>query len=249
LINRNDAHYYSFPIVSDNTPIEHFTHQRDILCGTCFSLKNGIFLTAGHVAKAALKNEYCAVEIWEQAYRPYYFDKNEIEIFEDYDLAILKTKNTPSNALEFLWKTKPQSSGIQVRAIGFAHGLDLEQKAFALRTFTGFIVGSVTNCRDIPAKCGGYELSFVSPVDLSGSPLLLGCDLIGCVEGVSESRIKVKTYEKIEKEENKVKKIIEEYECINFTIAIRTDAILLLNSRILGMPVIDYLKNNNLIRE
>ncbi len=248
LINKNDGHYYAFPILSDDTPIENLSFQRDILCGTCFSLKNGIFLTAGHVAEAALQRKYCAVEIWEEGYKPYYFEKNDVEIFTDYDLAILKTKKAPPNVCEFLWETRFQTSGPQVNAIGFAHGFDLEQKALTLRKFTGFIVASLTYCKNIPAKCGGYELSFVSPTDLSGSPLLLNNVLIGYIKGVSESKIRTKIYETVEKENDGIKRITEEYELVSFSIAVRTDAILSLQSKILGTTIIDYLRNNNFIK-
>ncbi len=166
MINRNDLHYYSFPILSDDDPFGNFPIQRNILRGTCFSLGNGIFITAAHVAAGALEHNYSAVGVWEEQYKFYFFGKQNVEIFDRYDLAILKTNNSPYNVCQFMWELNPQPAGILVRAPGFAHGLDLEQNALILRNFTGFIVASLTRCRNIEARCGGYELTFVAPIDL-----------------------------------------------------------------------------------
>jgi hypothetical protein len=247
MINRNDLHYYSFPILSDDYSFGNSPIQRNILRGTCFSLGNGIFITAAHVAAGALEYNYSAVGVWEEQYKFYFFGKQNVEIFDRFDLAILKTNNSPNNVCQFMWEPSPQPAGILVRAPGFAHGLDLEQNALILRNFTGFIVSSLTRCRNIEARCGGYELTFVAPIDLSGAPLLTAeNNIIGYITGVASSGTEVNTSERVDENSKEIIRT-KEYERINFGIAVRSEAILELESQLLGGNVINYLRAQKLI--
>ena len=243
-----DLHHYAFPVLGCNVPFDQPDYSgKLVLNGTCFSVKNGIFLTAAHVLKGALSAKFHAVYIWGgTSFIAYYFD--DYEFFEDYDLAVFRTIIEPSiNVEEFSWRDNTLSSAAFVSAVGYAHGLDIEQNSLSLRSFSGFIVSAPTYCKQVKSRARAYELSFVSPLDLSGAPLLNNLNIHGYIIGMSESKILINKYETIEKDNEEVRRVTEEYNYTYFSIAIRTEAILALSSRILQATLGDYLARNNLL--
>ena len=88
----------------------------------------------------------------------------------DVDLAVLKVRDFDFKALNWISGTLREFEA--VRTLGFAFGLDVEEKSLTSRAFAGSVVSS-RPLTPLPGRPWGYELTFAAPRGLSGAALML----------------------------------------------------------------------------
>jgi hypothetical protein len=218
--------------------------------GTCFNLRNDIFITAGHVLKNVLNhNEKVLTVSIPGTDRFGRFEIREHEFFENFDLSLFRVdlsemslsavpENFKGMSIQpFRWSTVYCDVLDDFTTFGYPFAL-IERKnisGYLMRAFKGHIV--CANYLD-----NVYELSIQCPRGLSGAPLLNSNNaVVGIIVGSSISKINVyKTKETIS-EKNQTT-IYEQDETIYFGQAIMSPVIINIHSNLLAMRIVDYLK-------
>src|SRR5918994_343705 len=229
------------------------------LVGSAFALGDNYMITAGHVA-ARLTDENRTLVVG--LYRPdTEFDVAPVIEVEHLgcDLAILQIDLNPSHSADrfhrFGWSTAPLVPFTQVRSVGYAYGVHhVEDRRFTIvRGFQGHIVSRLTQFK--PAGMSeppfeAYELSFVAPRGLSGSPLtnVAGRVVIhGVVIGNSESRMLIFRDEELVQSDRT--QIVERYEALTLGIAVPASEVYGQSSHLLGATVYDHLRQHGLLAD
>ncbi len=214
-------------------------------------------ITAGHVAeRIAFKPDDCAVVALTDPDESY-IAAPVVELDAlPHDLALIRVQFLQSNHAEFFIRHKWTGFNLQplddVQSWGFAYG---HQEVMSLvfgvqRAFKGYVVCNRPGWQrlgtnDIPFPV--YELSFQAPRGLSGAPLL-NADTIptvfGVVIGNSESRMLV--HHSTEVDAGGEQRITEQYESLTLGIAVRSDAILRLKSKLITGTIGEHLESKGL---
>lgn len=216
--------------------------------GTGFSVAENIFFTAGHVVQEIQAQEL-TVSIGinvENTIR--HFPVTDVEVLPEIDLAILKTETSLKAAKQFRWNLKKLGMLQEVSAVGFPFAVDFSESKAYVRSFRGYIV-SEHDWERLLTKPRVYEISFLAPAGLSGSPLLL-MDIPPSVCGyiIGNSKIEIPVLRDIERiSEDKSKIIVERYEMSTFGISITIESIMDIKSQILGGSIKKFLVENELI--
>ena len=142
--------------------------------GTAFCIARDLFITAAHVYEAAASYGEVALSRLTPG-RQQTQTVREFEVFPDIDIALLRCPNLWAEILPFNFD--PLYYLTDVVALGFAFGLELsgeegESHVHQLRAFKGHVM-TRRALSMVPSMPPGYEVSFVPPPGLSGSPLLL----------------------------------------------------------------------------
>lgn len=216
----------------------------DFVAGTAFSIGNDYFITAAHVVDQTANHQ-----------REIGCFENEVlvgvpvravETFHDIDVAILHAPDV-SGAQPFPWSESTPNRLEDVFAAGYPFAFDNRSMNLTARAFGGHIVAT-QDCQELPGKPSAIELSFQCPRGLSGAPVVTRgrepC-IIGLVVGNQSTQMNVFTDKEVITEGNVT--IVERYEAMNIGIAIRSQAILALQSRMIG-SVREYLTNAGLLR-
>jgi hypothetical protein len=194
------------------------------LYGTGIPLGGGCVMTAYHVAanveatKQLMLVGYGVAPLYTSLARVYHS-------WPDYDLAVLRADALKSPPLN--WFPGQLQSMAEVRTMGYAYGLDLQENTVTSRAFLG-AVAAVRNFPNLQARPGIYELSFAAPRGLSGSGLFppYGPLVYGMIVGNHRTEMLVFSDRETIEEAGGERTIVERYEALNLGIAIRSDVIL-----------------------
>lgn len=244
---------YSFPLVSVTGPNEALSITG--MYGTATHLNNGIFITAAHSIKNASEHEKFGLsfltDLRDSAtgiHNSQTHFVSDYELFEDYDLGLIRLSEPNTRALSYKWDASPGLMFENVMAIGFPHAHDAPNKFYATRGLKGHIV-----CQNIFFRFKSnpkiYELSFHCPRGISGAALADTIDIPkvkGYIIGNEANEIMVFSEREID-EASGEKTVFEKYETTKFGIAIQVSNILPLSSRILGGTFEEYLKREGLL--
>jgi len=243
---------YVFPVIGGCYKNNKDFIAKDIF-GTCFSISNDVFLTAGHVLEG-IEEEHLSVSIGKKVNKKFiHYSASKYEIFPNFDLAIIKVSSKMKDAKQFNWELEELALLDEIRTVGFPYALDFKSGRIDVRAFMGYVVNASGFGR-LQASPRSYELSFISPKGLSGAPLFRSSKMFpplkGYVIGNSHIKIPILNEEEVEKEGGKnITKIIESYEQSSFGIAIQVDSILNIESEILGNSIFDFIEANKLIQK
>jgi hypothetical protein len=144
-----------------------FDLARGVFHGTAFCIAPNLFLTAGHVFRAARSDgaEVCVARLTPGNFHG--ITVHDFELFDAPDLALLYCPGLAADIVPINFTTLPFLA--DVFSAGFAFGFDPPK--FHVRAFKGYVV----NRRELdgsPVSPPAYELSFIPPPGLSGAPLL-----------------------------------------------------------------------------
>jgi hypothetical protein len=147
-----------------------FPMARDVIFGTAFAITDDLFLTAGHVVEAAASVGDVSLGRLTVAASDGIFDvAADWEVFAGVDLALIKCSDLSPSIYQMHFDPLPIFK--EVRALGFAYGLDPEYHNYAPRGFLGHVVAGAQlfGWRTQPLA---YEVSFIPPKGLSGAALV-----------------------------------------------------------------------------
>jgi hypothetical protein len=249
-------------------PAEHrgrgkFSSDSGAVAGTCFSIGNGIFMTAGHVAAGIRESGKVGIVL---AVSPQRDTPRALPVaeFEDLpcDIGLLRVpsaaKLPPDWIYTLRWRRTPIVQFDDVRTLGFPHGSHTLGKRTNViqRAFRGYIVCDPPEF-ELPAfggqRFGLYEVSFPAPLGLSGAPLLFGTGqflpriaVSGVIIGNSQYKMFVPgSGETIS--ENGETTIVERYESLSLGIAVPVQDILPLRSELVASTIGEYLEAQDLL--
>lgn len=213
--------------------------------GTSFSLGRGFFATNAHVIEGASSCSCWGIgfvkeKLWKT------IRASDYEVFESHDFGIIRADGVPAKTMS--WKPDPLSISQEVQAVGYPYGLDLESEAILLRCFRGSIVSDRT-WKKLPGNPWIYELSFLCPRGISGAPLVeFGSApiVVGIVFGNLMTDMIVFS-EKERTADGLETVIFEKTETLHLGLALRSNAVLGLHSRLLGKTVQEHLQEQDLL--
>lgn len=215
----------------------------NIVMGTAFAISENYFATAAHVITACLEDE-------DKVPGLVYFDENggalfqeieEYEIFENCDIALLEVEGIPTEPLPWNGGELPVLNNIFTMGYPYAfYPVDEDINHIKTRGFKGYIVSTGPHY-DLSSHPLAYELDFLCPRGISGSPLLRRLeDGNYVVKGIiiaSKSTSMVVSRLREEDSENNTTTIYERSEILHLGIAIQSSVILEIWSDLLD----DYL--------
>ena len=212
--------------------------------GTAFPILNNYYVTAAHVIESAAEHESYAL-LNKSGKRLKFVEINDIEVFQNYDLAILEVQSLESESRE--WCERNLSMLEDVYTVGFPHAFDYENFVLSIRSFKGETVSNYIKY-DSKSKPLCYELSFQCPKGLSGAPLFLrkSNQVAGIIIGNNTSEIEILRYK-----ETVTEKITRETVCndaVHFGVGLSINSILNIKSKLLGAKIRDYLTSNNRLK-
>ena len=205
--------------------------------GTAFPIGMGCFLTAAHAIHAASENPWFGLafadgEIWRAS------PLMDFKTIDDCDLSVVRAKLPKTRSLEWGLGELPMLHPVQV--VGYPYSLDLQHFVIRIRAFAGHVVSNLT-FYDLSANPRAYELSFPCPRGLSGSPLLdSNLHVAGLITGNKATQMLVFSNREILSEGQR-QTIVERYESLQLGIAIQSDSLVGLESRILEGSLYDHL--------
>jgi len=200
--------------------------------GTCFCLKDNIFVTAGHVLRAAITHDYYAIGFVDsERYKGVQIE--EYEINDDIDIAVFKG-NINGQAI-FPISNEQHPMLFPVKTCGYPYALNQDIGTLSLRGFQGTIV-SYTRNQQLAGKPGCYELSFTCPRGLSGSPLWDVTDkqkIAGVIIGTSNSEMIIHSERTVDSNGNE--SIYEKTEVMHLGIAVHIQEVSKVNFTMLDV--------------
>jgi S1-C subfamily serine protease len=211
------------------------------LFGTAFSIGGGLFLTAGHVLRGASDEIEARVGNNEDRNWKSY-EVTDSEILPSLDVAIIQCRVPIRSALMWHKGELPMLSPVQ--STGYPYGMDPERASIDVRAFAGYVVTGRTH-HLLSQGPRAYELSFACPRGLSGAPLFTDRALVcGMVTGNYRTQMAILTDREVTDDGKTV--ITETYEMLHFGIALQSDSLIGLTSRLLPDGLARHLVNNGL---
>jgi hypothetical protein len=203
----------------DRQPDGPFPMARDVIFGTAFAIADDLFLTAGHVVEAAASVGDVSLGRFAISTADGAFDvAADWEVFEGVDIALIKCPGFSPAIFQMHFGKLPIFS--EVRAMGFANGLEPEYHSYAPRGYLGHVVAGLQQFR-LRGQPFSYELSFVPPKGLSGAPLIPSGFGPSTAAGIVTSSQSVEV----------------DGSATHVGVAIAAEELLRLSSRIIGGPV------------
>jgi len=214
------------------------------LGGTAFGIGPDVFVSASHVAKAALQYPVPCIgflaqgpdspehRIWAKA------PIEDAETHDDLDLALLKCRGRPYAVLP--WRVKRLNLLDPVISGGFPYGHDPENLRLFSRMYSGHVSAHYPFL-EFKAKPDVYELSFSAPRGLSGAPLMIlvpggSPEVVGYVFGNGKSSMLVASDAEVVREGNK-ETIVERYESLSYGLAVSSYSVLDVHSNLLKTTI------------
>lgn len=221
------------------------------VCGTAFPIGGQYFLTAGHVVRAAREFPiatlgFISVDAGRGATASRSALIAETEIIESLDLAVVACGDGPWIAPA--WASTEVPLLTLVMCPGYPFALHAEHEWMYLRAYRGHIVAG-RPIFQLSARPAGYELSFSAPRGLSGAALLIESDapvVVGCIIGNERSGMLVHS-EREREIEGERERIVEQYEWLNYGVAVSSIAILDAESKLLGSRIRDHVAKHRLL--
>lgn len=244
------AYDYVFPVVGGDHAPRAATGGPAYLInqvyGTAFCLAENYFVTNEHVIRNASANTWWGIAFPdEQRLKAVPVDHHES--FSSIDIGILSAAVPKAKHLK--WCSDELAMLTNVQASGFPHALDLSELTLTIRSFPGTVVSAKTWSR-LPAKPRVYELSFLCPRGISGSPLWRVGGTLPCVVGVvfGNSITEMIVHKEVEKvKEGDKTTIYEKVEALHLGLAIQVQSLLSVESSLLGMHIGDFLRTHSLL--
>ncbi|AMC11904.1 hypothetical protein Lupro_11790 [Lutibacter profundi] len=241
------AYDYVFPVFGGILTKEGHFNPKNIF-GTAFYIENNFFITCAHTIKKAEEQEIVALGFQNEQGQLSFSKIRDSEVFEDNDSGILVA--SIERAKSYPWLSQKLAMLNNVMSVGYAFGFDNKHSEVLIRAFKGHItmVGYNHNFPKTPAH---YELSYMCPRGISGAPLLFKHKnqpyICGFTVGNEQTSMIVWSSEDIEEETNS-KTVYQREESFHRGIAMQSKSFFELESKLLGMKIIDYLKSTDLLK-
>jgi V8-like Glu-specific endopeptidase len=220
------------------------------LCGTCFAIGEGVFVTAAHVIRCAKSHPVAAVVFVPMGSGTGSTGSMEAriedyELFDDHDLGLFTCEGGPYDVRS--WIRQRVNPLTDTTCFGYPYGLDHQLKRITIRFFRG-VISAQHPIEQLTASPDGYELSFPAPRGLSGAPVLAtaGLHVLGIVVKNAQSQMLVASDTEIVTEGGE-RTIVERYEYLTYGIAVGSSAALALKSRLLGCTIEEHLAKHRLL--
>lgn len=247
-INKNQprANEITFPVLGGKEDEKGNFVPHEIY-GTAFYINNNFFLTCGHTINNARSMGVIVLGFLNEDGTLSYSKVEDFEIFEKNDTGLIYA-NIP-NAVAYPWFNQKLAMLNNVVSTGFPYGYDKINNQVLMRGFKGHItmVGYNHNF----SKSPHYELSYQIPRGLSGGPLIFIHNnnhfICGITIGNEITEMIVDSFKEKTQEGDQLT-IYERSEAFHRGIAIQTASFYDINSRILKMTFLDYLKINDMIK-
>jgi V8-like Glu-specific endopeptidase len=214
------------------------TTPHDIF-GTAFPIGPNLFLTAGHVLKAAAERAFVGlgVAIGENLRA---LKTTSYEIIESHDIGLIAIPWGRSKG--FVWTISECGMLESVQSIGYPYAVDRTNMSIVLRGFTGHIV-SARYLHHLSAVPKVYELSYPCPRGLSGAPVWTASrNVAGIIIGNSISEMDVYSEKEIDTQGRAVT-VYRRVEALHLGIALQTSAVIGAHSKLLGKTIGEYLRS------
>jgi Trypsin-like peptidase domain len=229
-----DTRLIAFAVARGRVDVERRRFAPTEIHGTAIPIAPGLFLTAAHVALAAGATDTAAIGQADDRGFAFY-PVVDVEMFEAVDLAVLKANVPPVRPV--VWSVQEAELTREVMAIGYPYALNTANNAIEVRALTGTIV-SGTNGYELRARPRVYELSFPCPRGLSGAALTLRRDAycaLGVILGNRSTDMVV--YSENEIGHDGTSYYSEKVESLRLGYALQAEALLAVDSRLLGGPL------------
>jgi len=174
------------------------------------------------------------------------------------DLALMRVAFTIPESVRWFnqitWSRISLTPFTPVRAVGYAYGTHTidDKTSVVVRGFPGTVVSYLNEFRPLSMQgppFRAYELSFLAPRGLSGSPLLNAqgnLQIHGMIIGNAETRMMVfRSEERIQDSDNTT--IVEQYEALVLGMAVSAEEILPRRSSLLGLTIEEHLAKHQLL--
>ena len=248
LENLNHLH---FPVVG--LEFKDGKYEIKEIYGTAFAINNDFFVTAGHVITNAQECEKYGMAYLIDGKTKFSIGLiKEAELDKNNDIGIFKIRIPYAKCLK--WNLGDYPILADVCTTGFPYGLNRLEKGILARSYKGYIVTLKPFYRQLNhAQC--YELSFSCPRGLSGAALLsrgASNSIRGVIIGNEQSQMEVYREKEESKTENTKETVIQtliQSEYLTHGIALHSTEIVQNNYSILGMSLLQYLSDNQMIAE
>jgi hypothetical protein len=228
--------------------------------GTGFSIGGGACLTAGHVAAELLARPAERSAVLGFHYEGTWIGAEVVDAeVLPADVGILKFAPKEGVVYEqppaFQWSLAPLPIFFPVKTVGYPYGSSIIEGTLHImsRGFQGHIVSAPPKYLPVGFKEPAfpvYELSFAAPRGLSGAPLFTGetpTVVRGLVIGNSESAMQVhRSTERVS--EGEITNVYEYFEYLHLGVAVQSQHLVTLRSRILGGTILSHLHTHGLLR-
>ena len=220
------------------------------LCGTAFAIGGGVFATAAHVLRCASQHPQSAVGFVPAGTggRPTRTTEaliDDVEHLSDFDVALFYCKGGPYRALP--WERTSVPLLTEFTCFGYPYGLDSALKRITVRGYRG-VISAQHPLEQLPASPEGYELSVPAARGLSGAPVLTtaGLRVVGIISMNAQSQMLVASDTESVSQDGK-QTIVERYEFLTYGLAVGSNALVGLNSTLLGSSIGDHLARHGLL--
>lgn len=239
-----EGHDYEFPVIGyDRSSLtqDRVATPKNIY-GTAFSVGGNCYITAGHsIANAASENEVIGIGFIDRE-KYILAEAAQYDVAPQMDVGFLRTIANIERAKAHPWEAESLPSLANVMASGYPFALDPMSASIQARSFKGYVVSRTRINRD-PANPWVYELSFASPVGLSGAPLVAldgQLRVTGLVIGNYETKMLVFSQRETLSTEKEM--IVETYHALQLGIAIQSSELLTLDSSVLSGALAGHLR-------
>ena len=177
--------------------------------GTAFWIGGDYYLTAGHVMKGALEHERIALGMLDDpvSILALPISDSHIEIKAEIDLALFKVQGVIKPVKYNFATSNEVPLNQEVLSVGYPFAVDRDIGGITFRSFKGHIVGSGRRHIGDDRRPFVYELSYMCPKGLSGSPLITDCNtpqILGLVIGNTDTSITIFSEKEVAQEGNAI---------------------------------------------
>ena len=234
-----DSLLYVFPVVGGSNFEKVGDNDWKAIChdiyGTAFTIGPNVFMTAGHVLRAAAENEFVGLgEVIEGNLHTR--KATNFEIIEAYDIGLIQVPW--GRCRGFPWTTFERPMLEAVHSTGYPYAIDRFNNSFGMRAFTGH-VASMRDWPQLKPVPRIYELSYPCPRGLSGAPLWTVSSpvkVVGVILGNNITEMdKTTVYQKVE--------------ALHLGVALQTGALTGIYSALLGKTIGEHLRGAQLLNE
>jgi len=237
---------YVFPVFGGEADINGNFEPKDIY-GTAFYINNNFFVTCCHTMECATKNHGLIKLGYQNELGNLSFAEiTDFESFNENDSAVLVAEI--QSAKPYPWLTNKLAMLNDVISFGYPYGLDNENFEVLVRSFKGHII-LVGFYNRFPKKPPHYELSYQCPRGLSGAPLVFLYQgkpyICGMTIGNEITDMIVSSFREVDSEGNNVS-VYEKTESLHRGIALQTESLFKISSKLLNSTLEEYLEVNGL---
>jgi V8-like Glu-specific endopeptidase len=247
-INQNQptAYDYVFPVFAGELDENGHFEAKNIY-GTAFYINHNTFITCAHTVLNAKDHPITALGFQNPKGVMSFVEWKYSEMYDNIDVGLIQA-NIPREK-PYKWLGNKLAMLNDVSITGYAFGLDDEHSEILIRSYKGHIsmVGYFHKLKGSPSH---YELSYMCPRGISGAPLIYIHENMPFICGMSIGSERTSMVVYSEKETNNEGNITSHYnieEALHRGIAIQTEALLEIDSKLIGKNLKEYLEDEKLL--